>query len=187
MKKLIFLAVVLAIAAVVGGVYLLRDSFDVYLTEAQLQERVDEAFPEERRHLALARVVLSEPRVNLFEGSDRIHFGLRARVSVTGVGEVLDGSGTISGTIRYEPDEAAFFFDDIRIEELDTGDLSQRYEEPVREGAAVAAREALRRQPVYRLQDDDLRQAAARLILRDVRVVDGRLRIRLGMEVGGGG
>jgi hypothetical protein len=182
MRKL-FLTFVVLIFAILGAAiyYVYQFGFAIYLTEEELQQRVEEPFPIEQRHMTILTLTLSDPRVNLVEGSERLHYEMRARASILGAGEVVNARARISGTVRYDSGEGAFFFDDFRIEELDTGRIPGAQREWVRDGLAIALREALRRQPVYRLQRDDFRQLAAWLALRDVRVVDQRLRLRLGV------
>jgi hypothetical protein len=184
MKLLLGLLLLLLVAAGGALFYLHQWGLTIYLTEEELQQRVEEPFPIEQRHFRVVGITLSDPRVSLREGNDRLHYEMRARASVTGIGDVLDVRALISGTVRYQPREAAFFLDDFRIEELDTRQVPSMQREWVREGVGIAVREALRRQPLYRLQPGDPRQAAAILALRDVRVVDQRLRIRLRLGFG---
>lgn len=183
MKKLIFLLFVLVAGGIAFGIfYIYRFGLTINLTEEQLQQRVEEAFPIEQRHLGLVLLTLSDPEVHLEERSDRLHYEMRVRATVFGAGEILNSRARVSGTVRYEPEEAAFFFDDLRIEDLEASGIPGEQREWVRQGLAAALRETLLRHPIYRLGREDLRDIATQLALRDVRVVDQRLRIRLGLS-----
>jgi len=70
-------AAVLLVLAAGAAYFLLRgETYEIRLTEQELQERFDQKFPISRKYLLIFDVTYSNPKVHFVEGSDRIQFGL---------------------------------------------------------------------------------------------------------------
>jgi len=171
------IAVILAIA--VGAFFLSRRSYLILLDETQLQARLDALFPLEKDYLFVIRVVLTEPDLRLVEGSDRIDFGVRVALNVGDLSG-LAGRARLSGSLRYDPTRGAFFLDRAELEQLSVEDLPELLRERAEGAVAAVSRQYFDRYPIHRLQRNDLEQVAARLVLKDVRVVGRQLRLTLG-------
>ncbi len=147
---------------------------------SEIQQRLDERFPIQKKRLMI-ETRLENPVVLLEPGSDRI--GLQLDVSITPPQPLkpLSGRGSVSGKLSYKRIDGAFFFTEPRLETLTldgkTPDEVTKWREPV-EWVTGKALEIL---PVYRLDREDLKQAAASIVLQDVRVEDGGLNVTLGI------
>ena len=182
MKKLLLMVVFFAVLAAVGWFYLQEQEFVVVLSEENLQERIEEVFPVERQYLILLTLRLSNPEVGLVEGSDRIHYRMRASLNVPGLGQPWSGMGRVSGRLRYDRESRDLFLYDSVVEEIEVEGLPQMYEGPLRSAADWIARQRLDRHPVYTIDEETLGQLPGPVILRDVRVGDGKVRVAFGLE-----
>lgn len=181
MKKLLFLLFLL-VALVAAAWFFLRDQeFVVTLSEAEMQERIEEMFPVDRQYLLVLTLQLSDPEVNLVEGDDRIRYGMRASLAVPAVGP-LTGTGRVSGRLRYDAESRQLFLDDSRVEEIQIDGLPEMYRGPLRQVADLVASQQLDRHPVYTIEEGWLAELPGPVVLRDVRVGDGKVRVAFGLE-----
>lgn len=171
--------VLLAVGTAALFLYLGKQELVVVLSEAELQEKIEEAFPIEKNYLVFLTLRLSDPRVDLVEGSERIHYEMAASLTVPG--RRLSGTGTISGELRYDAESRSLFLDRSVVEEIDIEGVPSEYRAALREAADLAAAQHLDRRPVYRLEEEFLSQLRGAVVLRDVRVEDGELRIAVGL------
>lgn len=173
----------LLMLVLVAAYFLRGETYVVQLTEQQIQEKLDARFPMEKRYLPVLALTLSEPKVELIEGSDRVSFGMKAVVNVRFAGQAkpLGGTGTVTTGLRYNPDDYSFYFDSPTVDELVVQGIPVEYVDHVNTLASQLARDRISRTPVYTLQRTDLRQLAASLVLKEVTVRDGRLVITLGI------
>jgi hypothetical protein len=180
MKKILLL-LVLGTAIVIG---VLAWRFVVHgqhidITQAQIQSQLDPQFPIERNFLLL-QLTLADPRVALRAGTDRIQLGMNVRVGIPSQPEQR-GSAEVSGGLSYDPQTARLYLVDARIESLEVPGLSDRYRARVQEFAGVLIPEVMNRMPLYTLDQTDPRQALARRLVQSVQIVNGRVRIVLGV------
>lgn len=178
---------ILAIAALaVAGYYLFGHRLHVDLTRDELQAGVDKAFPYETCKLVVACVTLSEPRVELSAGAptpasaavapDRLRLDLKLNVSA--LGSKSNGTIGVSGKVRYQADEAKLYLDDLSVERFELDALSPDTAEWIRTRAPIVLRLALNGKAIYAFDEQSVEHQLARLTVRDIGVVDGKLRIR---------
>lgn len=180
MRRILLVLVVAAAALAVYWLYRAEtDGISIYLTEAQLQQQLETKFPIERS-LLLAKAVFSDPKVQLKEGTNRIHLSADA-VAIVPTQPEWKGSAEFSGGVRYDPEQGAILLEDARIENLVLAGVPEKYHAPVKELGTVVAREYLNRVPIYKLDPADYRQSVALFVLKSVSVENGRLRIVLGV------
>ena len=145
------------------------------IDQAQLQQRLDARFPQKNCAMLVACVTLSRPLVKLTEGSPRI--GLSAEILVSLGRREMPGQVTFSGVLRYVRYKGEFFVDDVQIENFALTGVSPDLVQVVKQRGPDALRRALQNHPIYSLQGDSARAALARFAVRDVRVVDGKVRV----------
>jgi hypothetical protein len=178
------LAAAVVIAAAAAGYHQVRGRTVVLtFTEAEIQERLSAAPPFTRRYLGVFQVTVEDPRIALVEGSDRLRAGADVVVepSLGRRTAALRGSVGASGTLRYAPGTGEFFLDGLVVEELDLPGLPEAHAPRARDAVTRALSEYYRRNPVHTLRPTDLRRVAAKRLLRDVRVADGRVVVTLGL------
>jgi hypothetical protein len=168
----------LAAVAAAGGwwavtTFLPQASIDI--DEAQLQQRVDARFPQKHCSMIVACLTLSKPVVHLTEGSPRIN--LSADVLVALGRREMPGQVSFSGVVRYVRYEGDFFLDDIRVDNFSLTGFPPELVQVVKMRGPDALRRALQGHPIYTLKGQGARAALAKLAVRDVQVVDGKLRV----------
>lgn len=164
-------AVALATCAVVSGLY----TGHLDIERAELQARIAPRFPIHHCKLLIACVDLSNPVVVLTEGDDRIGITADAKVTL-GTRERIGRVG-LSGRPRYVPAEGQLFLDELQVTTLELSGLPAEYAEVVKLYAPQLAKDALQRHPVYTIDTSTAKGTLARLTVRDVKVVGGKLRV----------
>lgn len=91
----------------------------------------------------------------------------------------LTGDLGLSGTLAYRPEDGAFYIAAPAVRELRLDGQSEERTAQIRGLAEQGAGAVLSRVPVYTL-DHDIKQEAARLLLRDVHAEPDGLKITLG-------
>lgn len=147
----------------------------IEIDQAQLQQRLDARFPQKHCTMMVACVTLSNPLVRLTDGSPRI--GMSADVVVSLGHREMPGQVTFSGVLRYVRYEGDFFLDDVRVDNFSLTGFPPELVQVVKVRGPDALRRTLQGHPVYTLKGDGARSALAKLAVRDVQVVDGRLRV----------
>jgi hypothetical protein len=145
------------------------------LSQAELQEKLDPKFPHEKCFLALACLEIRSPKVHLTEGSDRV--GLSAQFVASLGSRKMPGTMLLSGKPRYAPHEGTFFMDDIQITEFKMSGNAPDFDEMIRLRGPGLLKALMQGIPLYTLKSDTKYGALAKLALKSVSVVDGKLRI----------
>jgi hypothetical protein len=145
------------------------------IEQAELQARIEPRFPTHHCKLLIACLDLSNPVVGLTEGEDRIGLSVDAKVQLGGRERV--GRVAFSGRPRYVPAEGQLFLDDVQITTLELAGLRDEYAEIVKRNGPVLINAQLQSRPIYTLDATTAKGAMAKLAVRDVKVVNGKLRI----------
>jgi hypothetical protein len=143
--------------------------------QAELQRRLDARFPQKSCAMMIACATLSSPVVRLTDGSPRI--GLSADIIVSLGRRELRGQVAFSSLLRYVRYEGDFYLDDVRVDNFDLAGASPDMVQVVKQRGPEALRRALQGHPVYTLKGDGPRSALAKLAVRDVTIVDGKVRV----------
>jgi hypothetical protein len=145
------------------------------IDQARLQRQLDGYFPQKHCTMMVACVTLSRPVVKLTEGSPRI--GMSADILVTLGHREMPGQVTFSGVLRYVRYQGDFFLDDVQVENFALTGVSPDMVQVVKQRGPDALRRALQGHPIYTLRGDSAREALAKLAVRNVQVVDGKVRV----------
>lgn len=183
-RRLPHAAIALLAAVVLAGCGYLGAMAQGHLDieQAELQARIATRFPVRNCKLVIACLDLSNPVVVLREGEDRL--GLDADVRLLLGTRERTGRIGLSGRPRYVQNDGQLFLDDLQITTLELAGFPPEYAELVKANGAVLARQALQSHPVYRLESSTAKGAFAKQAVRDVKVVNGKLRVSF---VGAGG
>ena len=145
------------------------------IDQAQIQQRLDARFPQKTCAMGVACISLSSPLVTLTDGSPRI--GLSAGVMVNLGHREMPGKLAFSGVLRYVRYQGDFFLDDVQIDNFSLSGFPPEFVQVVQVRGPAVLRRALEGHPVYTLKGDSAREALAKLAVRDVKVVDGKVRV----------
>lgn len=157
--------------------------FDIVVTQQEVQQAVNSRLPISKSILKAAEVKLENPVVTLDDNDNCIHADIDCRLHIQGVPFDMKGTLKLAGRLEYQAHQGAFYLHELHIEKLDLKGIPGHWEDKARDGIAKVAREALKTFPVYRLKDGKPRDQAARLVLKEVRVEQGKL--ILTMSIGG--
>ena len=151
----------------------------VELTREDLQQHVDSLMPVQSQ-LLMIQLALSDPQVSLPEGQNRIAIASRLRALAPGLIDAT-GRAELSGTIRYQRQEGAFYLDQPVINALQIDQIPAQQTEPLKELLEVALSHALLSTPIYTLSKDNMKERMAKMMLKRVEVRDQKLLLHLDM------
>ena len=182
MKKLMILVLaILLVAGVAGYFYLSSEGHVIELTESELQASMSEQLPMTNRYLAVTEVTLDNSEVSLKDGSDRIHVLLDVAFNFVGVPATVTGEADVSGGIKYVPEKHQFFVTDPEVDELRVEGVPTQFADVVDAAFNETLAMVYEGQPLYTLDDSIMREAAAKALLQEVEVQDGKLLLKLGL------
>jgi hypothetical protein len=184
MKKiLIILGVVVLLGAAGAYYYFHGKEFVVRISQAQLQEKLNAKLPLTETYLFIIDVTLTNPRVHLVNGSERINGGLDVVLDLRWGKDSKQFTGTVdfSGGIKYMPEEGKFFLIDPVIDKLEVQGVPDEYAEKVKSGLTKALTRYYSLNPVYSLQATSGKELAAKFVLKKVVVENGELVLTLGL------
>ena len=179
MKKAAVLLAILAVAGFIAYQALKGKTILIALTQSEIQAALDKRFPVEKGAL-IFKVRFSDPVVRLRHGSEKIHFEVSAGTNFTVADLTPEGRGLIEAGIGYRPEEGEFILLDPELD-LQIKGLSEEKNRKIVEVSNLILSSYVSEFPVYRLSRADVKQNMARLVLRDVRVDSGVLKITLGL------
>ena len=181
-KKLGIALASTALLGVILTLFLLQGKeFVLRISEDELQTKMDESLPLTKTYLFVVDVTLSNPRVDLIEGSDRINTGLDVtlNIKIEGQDQELGGAVDISGGVRYEPTTGEFFVIDPVVENLAIEGLPEEFTNQANDAVGSVLKAYYESYPIYTLRRTDMKKAAARLLLKSVVVENEKLVITL--------
>ncbi|MFC6632272.1 DUF1439 domain-containing protein [Microbulbifer taiwanensis] len=175
-----FVALLLSAA---GYLYFAGKEYEIRIPEAEIQARLSEKLPLTKTYFFVFQLTLEEPRVHLLEESGRIGAGLdlTLNVKVGGEGKPLDGSVDASGRLQYDSGEGQFYLAEPVIEQLSIQGLPGKYADRAKKVIELALTEYYATHPIYKLKAGDTKQAAAKLVLKNVSVSGDELVVVLGI------
>jgi len=181
MKKPILFVLAGILALTLAGIFFLsRQTYVVELSQEELQRHLEKGFPLTKGVLVF-NLQLTDPKVALRDGSDRIHFSVKVGTNLRIQGITPEGTAEVETGLRYEPERGELYMSqpDV-ILHLDA--MKSEHLERMNEIANVLLREFAAEQPLYRLKEADLKQSVAKAVLKDVRVEGGVMKIHLGLN-----
>lgn len=177
-------AMVILIAVAAGTYYyFFGKEYIVRLTEPEIQEKLEEKLPLTKTYLFIINVTLDNPRVNLQDGSSRVSAGLDVVFNITlnKNPKPLGGKVDASGGILYLAEKGQFFLTNPVVENLDVQGIPRQYTDKANIALSKALAEYYENHPIYTLHATDVKQAAARMILKNVIIENRELVVTLGL------
>lgn len=171
----------LLLLAIAGYLYYSGKDHEIRISEAQIQAKLSEKLPQTKTYLFIFDLTLDNPRIKLQQDSGRIAAGLDLQLRLGDSDKQLRGSVDASGRLRYASEEGQFYLAQPKIEQLTIEGLPDRYRDKARSAIELALAEYYAKHPVYTLKSGDIKQAAAKLVLKDVRVSGDELIVTLGI------
>ncbi len=182
-KAIWIVALVVLIAMGAAYFFFVGKEYQVILTEEQIREKLEARLPITKRYFLIIELTLSNPRVDLENGSNRVLAGLDAVLNIKINNNPIPLGGTVdaSAGVTYVPEEGQFFLVDPVVENLGIQGIPAKWQTKVNEAASKALAEYFEVNPIYTLKRANLKQAAARAVLKNVVVENNQLVITLGI------
>jgi len=183
MKK-VAIAFAILIALLAGTYYYFSGKeYVVRISESDIQDKLEEKLPLTKTYLFIIQVTLNNPRVNLKNGSNKVGAGLDVVFNITlnKNPKPLGGTVDVSGGVRYLSEKGQFFLTNPAIESLTVQGIDPKYTDKANKALTKALAEYYKNNPIYTLRVNDLKQAAAKMVLKDVVVENQELVITLGI------
>ncbi|YCM45928.1 DUF1439 domain-containing protein [Verrucomicrobiaceae bacterium 227] len=177
---------ILGAVLTIAGYFILRETrlgdegITITFTEAEIQGRLGEKFPQSDRILEIFPVEIGEPRVRFLGESNRVELTMEADISVPLV-QTYHSKGVFTTSIRYEPEDQTLRLSDITVEGFEVTDLPKKFEPHLRTTLTLAARKYLQDHPVHTLEPKDYKGEMVKMFLREIKVEKGLLKVRLGL------
>jgi len=171
MRKVAIVAVAILIIIMSGTYYFLSGKeYVVRLSESDLQNKLEEKLPLTKTYLFIVQVTLNNPRVHLENGSEKVRIGLDVvfNITIDKNPKSLGGTVDVYGGILYLPEKGQFFLTDPAIERLTVEGIAPKYIDKVNKALTKTLAKYYETHPVYTLSTSDIKQAAAKMVLKDV-------------------
>lgn len=181
MKKVAIVLVLVAIVAAIVVVLTDTDvvTWDVRVTDAQVEDAVTGEFPISLSAAGLADITLTNPQVELTEGSDRMVVSVDATANVVGA-PVVSGNAVVETGLGFNADTGEILLDNPELLSLSIDNLVE--DMPVVTGVvSEALRVALDGTPIYKVEADDVETTIAKLFLKDIKIENGYVVVTLGV------
>ncbi len=150
-------------------------SYTHSLSEAELQQEIEKVMPIVKKKYFLT-MTLSNPKINLIEGSNEL--GLRSDINVSAPGVMKgDGRAHIVGKLEYNQAQGAFYFKNARLLELNMNGIPPDILPDIKKAAQSSLTRSLSKRPVYILKDNDIKQQIAKSTLQSIEVKNQALHI----------
>ena len=182
--KILIIALAALLAVAVGVFLFLQGKrTEIYVTNAQLQQQLAERFPIERNIFLLLQWRLANPSLKFLPERQRVGLGLDLHLNlrVEGQKKDLGGRVEVETALRYDDTRGAFFLVDPIITKLAVRGIPEEHVMRVQENLRERLAEHFSQRPAYTLNRLDMKQGAARLVLRDVRIEQDEIIIVLGV------
>jgi hypothetical protein len=152
------------------------------IPQSRLQAKMDETLPITKSY-SIFKITLVNPRVTLKEGGDRIHVGLDVSLHVSFDHDLpsLNGSVDISGNIRYDNAQGAFYLVSPTVEKIGIAGIPDKRFDRVNAALSKILDAYYLRHPVYTLDTRNIKQAALKMVLKSVMVKNAELVVVLGI------
>lgn len=176
------LLVILALAGAAAYWYLVGKTYELRITQAQLEQKLADKLPLTRSY-PLWSVTLDRPRLHLNEESDRIQLGLDVTLALQAgaIRPPMQSEIDLSAGISYDQQLGAFFLTDPVIERLRLEGVEDKRMNVANVVLSKAIAAYFRERPIYTLSSSDQRQRLARMVLQQVKVENGGVVIVMGL------
>jgi len=167
----------LAIALMCFSQFTMAVSYTLKIPEDELQRKVSAMMPLEKTKF-FVKVILSEPVVDLLKENNEIsvlsNINVIAPAGIKGAGKVK-----MSGSLTYDAGQAAFYFKNPKIIDIEVDRFPEKHIPKVKSIAQTIANKMLTKYPVYKLKDNNLKHKLAKSVLKSLGVKNEILLVEL--------
>lgn len=152
---------------------------DIRFSRDELQQTIASYMPYSQQQSILL-LTISQPQLSLIATEQRIKIRAHLQVST-----VIGGNGqgwiTLDGKLRYRSKDYSFYIDDLRILDLDIDGLAPELKPQVTRFTQELISPLMAEQPIYTLQESNMHESLAKMMLRSITIQDNHVVAKLGM------
>lgn len=153
--------------------------YTLELTQTQLQEKVQAMMPLTKKTL-LATVVVSEGELDLIAQNEQLN--VAALIEVTALGSLsANGNLEIQAGVVYRPEEGAFYLSNPKLVTMNIQQLAPELQQSAQQLAQAALVNSMQRYPIYRFNDEDMKQKMAKAMLKSMVIQDDKIILTLSL------
>lgn len=183
--KIVFgVALVLAFATASLWLFFQGKRYEVRITEAQVQEKMQKAFPFSKNYLLFFKVGFENPRFKIDAETGRVHAGMDMKLDFLKNGEdqkPLAGKLDFNSKVIFNSETHAFYLSEPTLEQLSIPGLPDKWRERTEVFLTKVLTQYYRDQPVYVLTDKNLKTTTAKLLLKSLKVDGTTIVVELGV------
>jgi len=152
-------------------------SHTMEISEKTLQKKIQAMMPLSKK-TDFINVVLTKPIIDLRKDSDKI--ALSTVIDATALGG-LKGTGTIdmAGNVIYNAKEGAIYLQNIEVLNISSDSISENFKPMAKSLAQELINNALKTNPIYRLDVSKPEEKIAKATLKSIKVKDEKLLLKL--------
>ena len=152
----------------------------INFTQPQLQRYLNQSFPREFDKLGgLVSATLTNPRLSIPTGDDRLRLDFDIGVSALGARDVSRGHFALASRLRYDPATRGLHLDNPEILSVDVPGSGSLMSGGTRQLVNTVLAEYARSEPVYRIDSDILQRLPASKRIAGTQIENGRVVIHL--------
>lgn len=142
---------------------------DVSVPLSKLQAGVEKRFPLHNKAMDLLDINLSNPRLSLQDGADRVGLMLDTSVAPPFLKQSWRGTVSISGRLSIDVARGAVFITDPRLDQVAIDGIDSGRQQQFGKLANALLGNSIRDVPVYNFRMEDLRYAGVQFVPTSIR------------------
>ena len=171
---------ILLAASIVAYAYFNQTGLTLRFSEQQLEQRLQQHFPYQKRTMGILQFELNQPDVEFSPVGGRISITMQTTLEISAVLR-RDGVLRISGVPSYQSGEGAFYLSSPRIDQFTIEGLAEKYSNMASSAISGVVATLYANKPIYRLDTQSSnKQKITKLVLRDIRITENYLVAVLG-------
>ncbi|MBU2883364.1 DUF1439 domain-containing protein [Psychrosphaera sp. B3R10] len=149
------------------------------IQQSEIQQKLDQMMPLERTKY-FVKVKISDPKIALKSGQDALY--IEATITASGPGG-LGGSGLVgvTGDVEYRTKEGAFYLQNPKVAKLAFNDVPTAIQPKIKKSVEKLVAKALKKYPIYQLDDTDMKQKLAKSTIKSIKVIDEAVEVELSL------
>lgn len=176
---LIFIGVVIAGVAIF---WVSKKGLTIPLTESFLNNQLEQQFPIEETYMLIFHLELNNPKVHLDSGSDKLGLMLDAflRIGTKGA-DPYKGNIDVATDLRFDQNKGTLYLVNPEVKDFGVDGIKEKDAQKAIIAVNMALNGLLQDFPIYTLDQTDRAQKAAKMLLKDIKIEHGRLKIVFGL------
>lgn len=142
---------------------------DVSIPLSKLQAGIEKRFPLDNRAMELFEIHLTNPRLSLQPGADRVNLALDVAVAPPFLKQSWRGSMALSGRLSIDPARGAVFINDPHLDAMQIDGIDSARQQQFGMLANAIISKSIRDVAVYNFRTEDLRYAGVQFIPTAIR------------------